>query len=349
MNSLTQESNPHNPHEGSAAAEHSPHPLDNVVAPAPDGDAILEMRTGLFELGRNRALLSGTTEPVPDDLSSLEEHARAMAQDTYRDVFDPQKNVHDQMHQAEYQRLLQQRVETEKGVAHAAANLHDAERLLATTPKAGQKPEANWWLVTAFIIAITITVAPTLHDFVFFGIADDLLSWFCGSITAAFVAAMLTLAILSGRRTKWTWAGVVAGIILGLGLGLVRLSSAEGLMEALFAVGLTVVEIAAVLLLEWIASGLRNREDAWLVAKAAEDTAVASRDTEQTDVQRRQAQLKEINEAIARKIAYVEDRFNRNLHLPELEAVAIKAVLDGYNAGITENIGRIRGAVRRNP
>jgi hypothetical protein len=34
------------------------------------------------------------------------------------------------------------------------------------------------------------------------------------------------------------------------------------------------------------------------------------------------------------------------MHLPELEAVAVKAVLDGYNSGIAENVGRLRGATR---
>ena len=36
----------------------------------------------------------------------------------------------------------------------------------------------------------------------------------------------------------------------------------------------------------------------------------------------------------------------RNLQVSELEAVAVKAVLDGYNAGISENLGRILGVWR---
>ena len=53
--------------------------------------------------------------------------------------------------------------------------------------------------------------------------------------------------------------------------------------------------------------------------------------------------MRDLNESITEKIAIVENRHNRNIHLPELEGVAIKAAMDGYNAGITENIGRIRG------
>jgi len=343
MNSNGQKPNPHN-HNNFASP---PHPLDNVFSPAPEGGAIFQMQTGIFELAYNRALLSGATEPVPEDICALEEHARAIARDTYREKFDPANNAHDRMHQAEYERLIEQREEIEKGMAHATANVHDTERVLATTPKAGPKPEASAWLAAAFIVAITVTVAPTLHDFLFFTVPDEMLSWFGSSICAAFIASMLTWAILSGRRTKWPRAGIAAGIVLGLGLGALRLSSARGAAEVLFAIGLTIVEVSAVLLLEWLASGLRIREDEWRVMKLTEEEALACRDAELADLERRRKRLQEVSDAIAQKIAHVEDRTHRNVHLPELEAVAVKTVDDGYNAGINETVGRLRGAKRR--
>jgi hypothetical protein len=346
MNSNGQKPNSSDHHDETAAAGQLLDPLDNVFAPAPQSDALLQMQSGLFELGCNRSRLSGTVARIPEDISSLEDHARSIARDTYREQFDPEKNAHDRMHHAEYERFLELREEIEKGVAHAQANLYEAERAVAHTPKAGAKPAVNGWLTAAFIVAITVTVAPTLHDFLFFSMSDDLLAWFSSSICAGFVASMLTVAILSGRGTKWTWVGVVAGIALGLGLGALRMSAAQGGAEVLFAVGLTIVEISAVLLLEWLASGLRSREHEWEILRRAEDQALASRDAELADLQRRQTHLKEVNEAIERKIAYVEDRSHRCVHLPELEAVAIKAVLDGYNAGIAENLGRLRGARR---
>jgi hypothetical protein len=346
MNPNGQKPNSHN-HDSAPGQEQRLHPLDNVFSSDPQGGPILQMQTGLFEMGYNRASLSGATKSVPDDLQSLEDHARSIARDTYRDHFDPDGNAHDRMHQAEFDRLLEVRGETEKGVAQAHANVHDAERALALTPKAGPKPQASSWLSAAFVVAITVTVAPTLHDYLFFTIPDEMLAWFGSSVCAAFIASMLTLAILTGRRTKWTWAGVVAGIVVGVGLGALRLSSAQGPAEVLFAVGLTIVEVSAVLLLEWLASGLRTREADWQVAKIAEDKATATRDAELADLERRQKRLQEVSDAINRKIAYVEDRAHRCVHLPELEAVAIKAVLDGYNAGINENIGHLRGVKGR--
>src|SRR6266852_1238843 len=51
-----------------------PHPLDRVVAGHPASGAILQMQTGLFELGRNRARLSGATKPASEDQKALAEH-----------------------------------------------------------------------------------------------------------------------------------------------------------------------------------------------------------------------------------------------------------------------------------
>src|SRR5450755_2833326 len=128
------------------------HPLDNVFSAGSSRGTMLEMQTGLFELGYNRAKGSGTAEPIPDDLKALEDHAQAMARDTYRDAFDPAIHQQDAMHKAEFDRDVAARDEAQKGEAHATANLRDAEAKLAKTPRAGQKPSVNPWLVAAFII-----------------------------------------------------------------------------------------------------------------------------------------------------------------------------------------------------
>src|SRR5207244_3587503 len=117
-------------------------------------------------------------------------------------------HAHDRIRQNDFESDVNQRNEAQQGESHARANLREAEIKLARTPKAGEQPSANPWLVAAFITAITITVAPTFHDFVFHTLADDLLAWFASLASAGFVATMLTLTILSGRRTAWTWVGM---------------------------------------------------------------------------------------------------------------------------------------------
>ena len=319
-------------------------PLSDVVSPV-QGGSVLEMQTGLWNLGRNRALQSGTTESRPDDVAALTDNARAMAKQTYRDRYDPSANAHDAMQQTEYDRLLGQRTDAETTEQHAAANLREAENKLAVTPKAGSKPQAHPLLIVAFAAAITVTVAPTLHDLMTMN--DDLLAWFFATLSSALIGFMVTWAILSGRRSKWELIGVVAGVALGIGLCVVRLSATSDGGDKGIAVGLTIVEIATVLLLEWLASGLRARDAEWLPKHAAEMQATGARDAALANLSRWKGKVKELDEAIAAKISMVENRHNRNTHLPELEAVAIKAVTDGYNAGITENIGILHGVRRR--
>lgn len=315
--------------------------------PASYGGVVMKLQAGLFRHGYERAAQSGTTKPLPEEQLTLEEHARAMARDTASMPFDPAKNPQDAMLKSEYERDLERRQEVEKGIAYAKAHLREAEFELARTPRAGDMPNPNQLLLVAFVVAIGITVAPTLHDFVFRTISDDLLVWFCALTSAAFMSAMITFSIVHGRHTSWTWIGTLAGVTLGFGLCLVRLSSAEGSGEKTFAYGLTIVEIAEVLLLEALAWSLRHREEAWGLVKAAEDRAVHFRDAEIANLSRCQADLKELDEKIHRFIQSVADRQYCSEHLPELETVAVKAVRDGYSQGIADNIGHLRGASRR--
>ncbi|MFI5089730.1 MAG: hypothetical protein ACHP7P_06700 [Terriglobales bacterium] len=344
MNTQTKPNGHDNHNNGNSNGQF--HPLDGVISDTPADGAIMQLRTGLHAMGRNRALASGTTSPIQEDINSLADHARAMARETYCDTFDPAKHPHDKVRQGEYDNRLKDRAEAQQFAMHARANVRDAENDLARTPKAGEKPTPKPWLMPAFIIAITIGVAPTFHDLFFHTLPDDVLAWLVSLTPAAFVGAMLTLAILSGRRTIAHWIGVVGGVGIGIALGAIRLSAAENSGECVFAVGLTIFEIAAVLLLEWLASGLRDAEDKWIEVKKLEDEAIQLRDAATAELARWEARLEEIGRAIRDHIAYVEDRSTRNLQVTELEDVAVKAAVDGYNSGVAENLGRILG-VRR--
>jgi hypothetical protein len=321
------------------------HPLDNVVGPATDG-SIITINIGLFNLGRNRALQSGTTEPLQEDIAALENHARATAQETYRDKFDPAKFVHDQMTQSQYDKLIADRKAGESAEDEAAANARDAEERLARTPKAGEKPAMRMFLVISAVLVITLTVFPTLHDFLFHTVDDDLLAYLFSFLSAACVGALVTWAILSGRRTMWRWMGLIAGIVMGLGLGIVRLSAADAPAEALFAIGLTVVEVSVVLLLEWYALGLRAAEDEWGKCHEIEVVAIATADAARSEHSRRVERLQKFNDAIAGTIHQIADRHHRN-DVARLENSCVRAALDGYHAGISENRGHVLGVTRR--
>jgi len=305
--------------------------------------AVLVMQTGLFNFGRERALKSGITASRQEDLEPLENHARATARDTYREQFDPTKNRHDAMHQAEYERALKQRGEAEHCVLQGSANLRESERALAEAPKAGPKPAYQLWLPLCFVVVISLTVAPTLHDQVFHSVEDEVLRWIFSALIGAFFGGMLTWAILGGRNWKWAWLGSIGGLVLGIGLLALRLSSTEGHDETMFGVGLTIIEMAAVILLEFIARSLHASEIDWGSRKTVEDMFTAKRDADQVDLDRWKKVVSEKHNAVLEKIALVEDRHNRHIGIAELEELAVRAVRDGYAQGIAENLGRLSG------
>lgn len=310
--------------------------------------AVLVMQTGLFHFGRERALQSGTTVSKEEDLQPLENHARATARDTYREQFDPTKNRHDAMHQAEYERALKQRGDAERCVLQGSANLRESERALADAPKTGPKPIYPLWLPLCFVVVISLTVAPTLHDQVFHSVEDEVLRWTFSVLLGGFFGGMLTWAILSGRSWNWSWLGCIGGVVLGVGLLGLRLSSMESHDEITFGVGLTIIEIGAVVLLEFLARSLRASEIEWEARKIVEEKLTAKRDADQLDLHRWKAVVSEKHNEVLEKIAMVEDRHNRHIGIAELEELAVRAVRDGYAHGAAENLGRLSG-VRIHP
>lgn len=313
------------------------------AAEAPSGP-VLRLQVTLFQYGRQRAIDSGVTKPRDTDIIALREHAAAMARETRRELFDPEKNPEHRLREHEYNKLQADRPEAEEGVKHAAARVREKEAILANIPNEPQPHEHV--LIAVLIAGIAGTVTPTVHDVIFAGLDDDLIAWcfsFCG---AGFVAAVVVWAILgsassTGRRTVLNWLGLFAGMAVSLGLGLFRLSGAMGVEEVILAVGLTVLEIGMVVLAEYVASGLRDHFQEWTARRAVRTAAEAEVGAAQAERDRRASLLDEINKSIWMHIEYVEDLSLRSMNLQELIEVAIKSITDGYHDGVAYNRGRV--------
>ena len=307
---------------------------------------VLRMQIDLFDLGRKRAVEGRALEINDGGIASLEEHARAMARETYREAFDPSRFAHDRLREDEYKKFLRDRGDAETSAKFAAAAVREREEELAKFEPAPTHPESPRLLMCAVLVVIAITVAPTLHDFVFSTIEDDLMAWFLSLATGGFLGALISWGILgsisaTGRRTGANWAGLVAGLTITLGLGVFRFSGVQNVGEALLAVALTLVEAGVIVLAEWVASGLRELYREFVTRQTARDEAAARLDAARAEQKRRQDALDEINRRIAEHISYVEERELRHLSVKQLEEVAVKAVRDGYSAGIAENRSRI--------
>jgi hypothetical protein len=317
---------------------------------ATDAGPVMKMQVDLFDHGKARAVKGGALQPVEEDVTALEHHARAIARETRRALYDPSKHSQDQLRESEYRKLLADRDDHERQAKFADAALRDQENSAAHSCLLDPKPVAPPILVWAAVALIAVTVAPTLHDAVF-AFEDDLVAWLVSFAAGILTGAFITWAIVgaldtSGRRTATATGGLIAGVVIGIGLGVVRLGAATALTEILLAVGLTVVELGAVILIEYAATDLRATLAAWGTRKLASDEATAACQAAGMESDRWQSRLSEINGAIRDHISYVETRALQNLKVEDIEDVAVKATLDGYRQGIAENKGKLLG-VRR--
>jgi hypothetical protein len=316
-------------------------------------DVLLRMNLDLFEHGREAGLASGALEPREEDSRVLEDHAAAMAQETYREAYDPAQHEHDRLREAEFARLLAEREEAELATKHAAAALGEREEEAARAQSGVRPPETPWALMIAALLVLAISIAPTLHDFIFISIPDELLNWLVSLLSASVVGMFITWGILgnhdtSGHRSHGNVVALVGGIVVSGGLGALRVAHAEGWGEVVFAVALTVVEVGTILMLEACASSLRARRREWAEHEAGVAGAAARLEASQVRLTRCRERAVALNDGVHKHIRYVEERSVRRYNIEEIKAAALKSVLDGYRAGIAETRGYVLGVEKHN-
>lgn len=317
---------------------------------------LIRFQSGLLAHGSERAVESGALEPRAEDLSALEEHAKAMACDAYRDKYDPAANPNDRLREDRFLHASKRRLVVAEAIEHAQVAFAQREDDLSQVPSATSKPEVAIILAFGAVLILALTVAPTLRDFLFDSLEDEVLAW-----TASFGAALgfglflawVTLGSAGAADLSETTGEksgrnkvLIGGAVVTVGLGVWRLSAAEAWSDYATAAALTALELGVILLLDWFASEHRKHLAAWQRrhdTRAAGEAAVAAI---ASDLKRRENELAKLEAEIEAHIEYVEDRTLRNLSIDELIKAATTAVRDGYNGGIAANRGRTRGGRR---
>jgi hypothetical protein len=305
----------------------------------------------LYEKGRERARLSCTDTRLPEDIQVLEDFARAAALDIHTAPYDPAKNEQDQLREDRYNKQLKGREQVEKALMDVAMpKVREQEAKMAAKKKNITKPKLSQVISIAAVLVIALSVAPTLHDRLFFDLEDPLLAWAVSIIGAGFVATLITWSLVgaidaTGKRSVTNTGGLVAGIGISIGTGVLRLTDAQNSSEYIFAVALTLVEIFTVAFLEWHAIGLRSNYSEWKAYEEEMTTATAELEVAQTDMNRRQQELAVVDQGLNNHIAHVEERWIRHNKVADLELLAVKTIIDGYDQGIAENKGRRLGLV----
>jgi hypothetical protein len=303
----------------------------------------------LFEHGRRRAIESGAVEPQEHDIRALENHAEAVSRETHEEHYDPSGNAHDAARETEHSKVVKDRIKMEESLKFADAGLREAESSLSKKHAAGPKPTPYPLLVVIAAVVIALTMAPTFADRFLALVADDVLRILGAGVLGLVLGGLLTGFILfghgnCGERPAISFLACGAGLLLALACGGIRLSGATEFSEVLFAVFLTIMEAAVVVLLEVKASSLRQELKAWGERKALEDLAIRERDSAKQERDRLKGIIEDTNRKIESHILYIGSRKPRFASVEEAITSAVKQVTDGYFAGIAENRGYLLGA-----
>jgi hypothetical protein len=190
---------------------------------------------------------------------------------------------------------------------------------------------------------------PTLYDQFFSELetAGRLLSFALGAAAGAALAWALVHRDPHRERTVWSHVGLLGSVVVSVAFGIARFCGAESSAEQWFALALMLLELGIVGILEGQAVYLARRLRDWWPRFEAEQIATRRRDAAQKEVDRIQGVIDALDVKINEHFKYVEWRRPRFRSLDEAIAAAVKAVRDGYHAGIAENRGYLVGATRR--
>ncbi|HEX6184258.1 MAG TPA: hypothetical protein VFZ44_10300 [Pyrinomonadaceae bacterium] len=125
-----------------------------------------------------------------------------------------------------------------------------AMRAAGTVPGgiAAPAPKPVWPSTAIAVLALVVSVAPTLYDYIYITVLAGSLDRVAALGLVALVGALLTLgasgcADAAAHLHATNRYGLVGGLLVGVGLGLMRGAHAEGKQSVAFAVALTAAEV----------------------------------------------------------------------------------------------------------
>jgi hypothetical protein len=323
--------------------------LSNVVemgssdASVGDSSFTLPFLTGLFNLGRQRAINAGIVRMTDEFLQPLEEHARGIARESTRAKFDPAAHLHDKMQYDEYERALISRDEARIGEDHAVARLREDKAALDATKRVGVRPSRPSVLLVISVAMMAVSLTATCHDRLMPAGMEPLLSLVLSMIVGTLLAAAPVYAIFHGRNSKQRRMGIIVGILFAIALFSVRIAGAETSGEVLYSAGWAVLELVGVLLAEYISQAHRKAEVEWEEDHHREVAALAAVESSREDIERWRDRIIAAQREIDRISAVVNDRNSRALRVQEIEVLCVKSIRDGASDGVAHNLGVVRG------
>ncbi len=307
-------------------------------------------RHDLYQLGVERARQSLALKPDAAQLATLEEHARAVVRSHNTEPYDPVKNLDDNAREEQFAKDKLDADTHEQAVEHSQQKVRECREQVAKS-QVGDGPKITvglWIVITAAVLALAGTLIPTVRDTLAAQMTEDFVwttSVTFGVVFGLLVAASITLTFrLGGRSATLGLMGLYGGLAIAVGFLIFRVHMAADRSDALIAFGLAVVEVGAIFTLEWIGTHMRRVYAEWVIARDNKRQAQAILAAAESEEQKRKERWAGTLSKTSGHIQYVEERFIRRLKAPELEDAAVRAVRDGYLAGIAFNQKEVQSA-----
>lgn len=143
------------------------------------------------EKGMAIAIESGITEPLSEHIAALKMWGEPLGDAEWDGRWDPQNKPSDAMLAQEHDERLKKRPELDKLVRQRDAEYRESEAALADVPAAGTRPLASAKLQAVAILAISISLSPTLRDDFFASIENGLIGWTAALVVGATLASLV--------------------------------------------------------------------------------------------------------------------------------------------------------------
>jgi hypothetical protein len=266
------------------------------------------------------------------DLTTVQEAARALARTIKNEPYDPAKNPDDKLEEEKFQKDGEDLKDYEIAHAHAVTNLKDGERNAAEVQRdITEAPKLPLKIAITAIVAIAISFGTTLHDIFFSHMSDELFAWILSMAAGGFVGALVTWAVggiynPSGQRNAVNFAGLLGGLGVGIAGFLLRLAAGDPIIG----LALTILEFAAVALVELFSAPLRERYRVYVTAR--DNHAKQSKVVEslREEVERRKQPMDKARERLEQHKAYVAFRTFCHQKFPEIEAAAVQIATQAF-------------------
>lgn len=268
------------------------------------------------------------------ELNAVREGARGRISLIASAPFDPSSIVSDRLLLTDYESTCE-RIDA---LCRIRAT-HDA-RLLSAREQTGKlqaPPSTHWSMGLASVGVFAVCFSPTIFAVFLSGVDDKLLAWFFALILGCSLGAFLCMILLPfGGESSASKRNVWIGIALGAGFGLLRLAVAEGFTDYLIAVGLTVIECAAVAGLDWYANRVRKEATLYRLSQAQ---IVATEEARNEIDERITTERMHCQNALDR----IREREAEAFDVDKVSDAAAWAVEAAYRSAINANCRRLEG------